>query len=94
MKYLVNCNVAPYDVYIGRPSKWGNPFSHISTSSALFKVPTREMVIECYAEWLFTQDHLLIQIPTLAGKILGCHCPPLRCHGEILVQLANPNEVL
>ena len=23
---VVNCKKEPYDVYIGRPSKWGNPF--------------------------------------------------------------------
>ncbi|MDQ5843653.1 MAG: DUF4326 domain-containing protein [Thermoproteota archaeon] len=23
---VVHCKVEPFDVYIGRPSKWGNPF--------------------------------------------------------------------
>jgi hypothetical protein len=27
-KYVVHCKKDKYDVYIVRPSKWGNPFSH------------------------------------------------------------------
>jgi hypothetical protein len=23
---VVHCKVEPFDIYIGRPSKWGNPF--------------------------------------------------------------------
>jgi len=26
---VVHCKREPYDVYIGRGSKWGNPFTHI-----------------------------------------------------------------
>ena len=29
MTKVVHCKKELYDVYIGRPSKWGNPFSHI-----------------------------------------------------------------
>jgi hypothetical protein len=25
-EHVVHCKREPYDVYIGRPSKWGNPF--------------------------------------------------------------------
>ncbi len=25
---VVHCKIEDYDVYIGRPSKFGNPFSH------------------------------------------------------------------
>lgn len=27
-RMVVHCKREPYDVYIGRGSKWGNPFSH------------------------------------------------------------------
>lgn len=32
----------PYDIYIGRGSKWGNPFSHMDGTTAKFKVLTRK----------------------------------------------------
>lgn len=31
---VVHCKKAPYDVYIGRPGPWGNPFSHQSGTLA------------------------------------------------------------
>jgi len=35
------------------------------------------------------QWHLLDQLDNLQGKVLGCHCKPLACHGDILAELAN-----
>ena len=40
----------PYDIYIGRGSKWGNPFSHMDGTQALYKVATRQEAVEKYAE--------------------------------------------
>ena len=79
---VVNCKHDAYDVYIGRPSVWGNPYS-------IGKHGTREEVIEKYREWLSGQWHLLDQLDNLQGKVLGCHCAPLACHGDILAELAN-----
>ena len=31
------------------------------------------------------------KVKQLKGKALGCHCYPLRCHGEHLKQLADGN---
>lgn len=79
---VANCKTDHYDVYIGRPSKWGNPFS-------IGKHGTREEVIEKYREWLSGQWELLDSLDELEGKVLGCHCKPLACHGDILVELVN-----
>ena len=35
---VVHCKKEPYDVYIGRPSKWGNPYSHKDNTKAQFKL--------------------------------------------------------
>lgn len=43
MGKVVHCKREPYDVYIGRPSKWGNPF-------VIEKDGTRKEVIEKYKE--------------------------------------------
>jgi hypothetical protein len=81
-KWVVHCKRSQYDVYIGRPSKWGNPFE-------IGKDGNRQDVIEKYRAWIMMQPDLLSQVHTLKGKILGCWCAPLPCHGDVLVDLAS-----
>jgi hypothetical protein len=69
-------------VYIGRPSKWGNPFS-------IGKDGTRDEVIAKYLEYVLNNDELMAELPELKGKRLGCWCAPLACHGDILAELAE-----
>ena len=76
MTKVVHCKKEPYDIYIGRPSKWGNPFT-------IGKDGTREEVILKYIDWLEQQPQLLAQISELKGKTLGCWCHPKPCHGDI-----------
>ncbi len=78
-----------YDVYIGRGSKWGNPYSHKEGTKAKFKVNTREEAIEAYREYITNGNgkHLLNDLHELEGKILGCYCAPKACHGEVLISL-------
>lgn len=79
----------PYDIYIGRGSKWGNPFSHLDSALAQFRVKTREEAIEKYGEWIMTQPKLLADLHELKGKTLCCYCKPQICHGDILVELVS-----
>jgi len=74
---VVHCKKEKYDVYIGRPSKWGNPFS-------IGKDGTREDVISKYEIYIMNKPDLIQALPELQGKILGCWCKPLACHGDIL----------
>lgn len=77
---VVHCKKEPYDVYIGRPSKWGNPFE-------VGKDGTREEVIEKYREWIMNNDDLLLDIMELDGKVLGCWCKPMSCHGDVFLEI-------
>ena len=88
---VVHCQKEDYDVYIGRPSIWGNPFTHIKDrdTKAQFLVKNRETAISKYREWIQTQPHLMEKLESLRGKRLGCWCKPLSCHGDILVELLN-----
>ena len=82
MKYVVHCRREPFDVYIGRPSVWGNPFP--------LTLGTRAEVIEAYEDWIRTQPELVARAKQeLKGKVLGCYCAPLPCHGDVLVRIAN-----
>lgn len=89
MSRVVHCKRAPHDVYIGRPSRWGNPFSHRAGTAARYRVATREAAVAAYAEWVLTQPELVAALPELRGKVLGCWCAPLACHGDVLAKLAN-----
>jgi hypothetical protein len=92
-KYVVHCKQSAYDIYIGRPSKWGNPFSHKLGTLAQYKVDTREEAIECYRNYIFATPWLLQAAKQeLKGKILGCFCFPQSCHGEILAEVANAED--
>ncbi|WP_370973615.1 DUF4326 domain-containing protein [Amycolatopsis sp. cg9] len=78
---VVHCKQARYDVYIGRGSKWGNPFQIGIDGS-------RDEVIDLYEQWLLDQPHLMSALGELADKTLGCWCAPRSCHGEVLARLA------
>jgi len=77
---VVHCKREPFDIYIGRPSKWGNPFK-------IGKDGNREEVIELYRNYIIATPHLLLSLPELRGKILGCWCAPKACHGDVLIEL-------
>lgn len=91
---VVHCKREPYDVYIGRPSKWGNPFSHQDGTLANTITETREEAVALYEKWLTAQPDLMADLPELRGKVLGCWCSPKACHGDVLVRLANDGEAV
>lgn len=70
-------------VYVGRPSKFGNPF-------VLRNEEERTAVIEKYRSWIIRQP-LLIQAAKkeLRGKNLVCWCSPRACHADVLIEIAN-----
>ncbi|WP_245665686.1 DUF4326 domain-containing protein [Actinoplanes subtropicus] len=81
-------------VYVGRPTRFGNPFP-----AGYFG---REQAVQLYREWLAGADHLgytdadqrrraiLDGLPDLAGRDLACWCPPGEaCHADVLLDLAN-----
>lgn len=85
MTEVVNLRTEKYDVYIGRPSKWGNPF-------LIGRDGTRQQVIEKYRKYIQSNPILMLSIKELAGKKLGCYCHPAPCHGDILAELAEQYE--
>jgi hypothetical protein len=67
-------------VYVGRPSKWGNPF-------VIGRDGSRDDVIAKYRAWIVRQPALMAALHELSGKDLVC--APERCHAEVLIELAN-----
>jgi Domain of unknown function (DUF4326) len=76
-----NTKYAPDAIYVGRPTKWGNPF-------VIGKDGDREHVIKLYYEWLMTEGPI-DDIEELRGKDLICWCAPQACHADILLERAN-----
>ena len=81
---VVHCKKGPYDVYIGRGSKWGNPFK-------IGRDGNREQVIEKYRDYILDGDgkHLLSHLHELKNKTLGCWCKPKDCHGDVLKEMVE-----
>jgi hypothetical protein len=82
MERVVNKRTDQFDVYIGRGSKWGNPF-------IIGQDGNRDQVIAKYRRWLFDNPELMADLDELSGKTLGCFCKPERCHGDVLVAALN-----
>lgn len=74
-------------VYVGRSSKWGNPFIMQSESD-------REDVVYLYRERLVAQVRFgEVDLSALRGKDLVCWCPlDQPCHADILLEIANSRE--
>lgn len=72
-----------YDVAIGRPSKWGNPF-------VIGQDGTRREVVEKYANYAWNSP-LIGDLDELYGKRIGCagNCAPELCHGDVLRALCH-----
>ncbi|KAF3980730.1 MAG: DUF4326 domain-containing protein [Methylococcales symbiont of Iophon sp. n. MRB-2018] len=80
-----------YDVYIGRGSDWGNPYAVGFGASPGEEQNDRDEAIRKYKydfERNFLQNSKEDALK-LKGKILGCHCKPLACHGDVLAEYLN-----
>lgn len=90
MTKVVNKHFEEYDIYIGRGSKWGNPYTHIKDkkTKAEFIVDTREESLEKYEEYLRKRPDLLNSLSELKDKRIACFCVPHNpCHGHIIIKL-------
>ena len=78
---VVNKYQESFDVYIGRGSKWGNPF-------VIGRNGGRAEVIAKYRRYLWARIEQgqvsLDDLLALDGKRLGCFCKPLPCHGDVI----------
>jgi hypothetical protein len=96
---VVNRHKGPYDVYIGRGSKFGNLFE-------IGKDGDRTEVIEKFKIYFYRKlkkERYRKIVESLRGKRLGCSCRPddgfrgrVLCHGQIIVaylEKIKPEEV-
>jgi len=92
---IVNLKDEPYDVYIGRGSKWGCPYTIIKDRPTLAKeiVDTKEEALAKYKEYVLASPELMASLDELEGKTLGCFCKPESCHGDVLLELLTQKKL-
>lgn len=83
MTLLVHKDHNKYDVYIGRPSRWGNPYR-------IGRDGTRDQVNEKYRAYLKRKiksgEVTKLDLIDLDNKVLACYCTPRPCHGDVLIK--------
>lgn len=67
---------------VDRWTPWGNPYT-------LGPDGNRDEVCDAYQHYFKFKKSLHDKLGNLKGKALGCHCWPLRCHGDYLKKLAD-----
>ena len=85
--YARHCKREAYEVYVGRPSAYGNPWSLDTDGS-------RETVVAKFRDWFSRNpDFIRFVRRTLEGKTLGCWCSPNACHADVLAEFANDESI-
>ena len=96
-------NIPAGAVYVGRPSKYGNPFKvgrRLGCGPPLFthsvflcqmqKEDDRDRVCEQFEDYMASHPDLVAEVRReLKGKHLICFCAPRRCHADTLLRIAN-----
>jgi hypothetical protein len=78
-----HCNCEKHDVYVGRPSEFGNEFVEGRDG-------TREECVAKHKVKLLADATRLVRVKAaLKGKNLVCWCTPKPCHAETLLEIAN-----
>ncbi len=83
--------ITPNAVYVGRPSKWGNPFkiNDPLMPPHLTREEKQKAVVDEYRRYILANPELMSQLAELKGKDLVCWCSPLPCHADVLLSLSN-----
>lgn len=97
----------PNTVYVGRPTKWGNPFIVSSDPDRLEHYADYRKNVDLWDGWplkdaatavaayrdMIAKRLSPIDVAELRGKNLACWCPlDQPCHADVLLDLANSKE--
>lgn len=95
MTRVVNLKNESFDIYIGRGSKWGCPYTIIKDRPTLadFIVDSKEEALAKYKEYVLASPELMEALDELEGKVLGCFCKPELCHGDVLLELLSKKKM-
>jgi len=78
-----------YDIFIGRPSKWGNPFRLADYGN------DRKYVLRLFTDWINRPEQAKLKADgkaKLRGQRIGCFCEPEDCHGHVWAAICDGKE--
>ena len=77
-------------VYVGRPTRSGNPFV-VADETADGGASSRTEAVRRYRSWLAARPAMVAAARSeLAGRDLACWCPLEEpCHADVLLEVAN-----
>lgn len=98
----VNIRFEPHDVYVGRAGLgqdgyWGNPIvkgQQCIVCDNVHTVPSE--TIECFRIYFIIRledNEFRRRTLSLKGKRLGCFCKPRPCHGDVIAEWVNSQEI-
>lgn len=89
----------PNTIYVGRPTKWGNPYRIGDIDGVTGNIITPELAVTLFSlmwrqsAWSPIIDNILLD---LRGHNLACWCPlkdehgnHVPCHADTLLEMAN-----
>ena len=78
----------PNTIYVGRPTRWGNPYKISKQQPAARCV---ELYRAEWADYLAREADALPRLKrNLGGRNLACFCPlDQPCHADVLLEIAN-----
>lgn len=82
-KRTAGWRMPPNTIYVGRGSKWGNPFTFANSGNTH---PAVRFACEVAP---------LLDVSPLCGKDLACWCSlTAECHADVLLELANESAAV
>lgn len=82
---VVHCKQSPYDILIDRTTIFGNPFPEWKWG--------REGCIQKHRTYFYARlerdPEFKAKVLELEGKVLGCWCKPLLCHGDTIAEFLS-----
>lgn len=83
----------PNTVYVGRPTKWGNPYKVGALIGPFSDGPriTHQIAVEWYRDWLIEQVvYKRLNLDEIQGKDLACFCQEGEpCHADVLIEFCR-----
>lgn len=95
-KRVAGWRMSPNTVYVGRPTKWGNPCPLKSPENQEWF--NHRFATEQFSYWIQKEEQAELRDDIrlkLKGKNLACWCREgLPCHADVLLEIANDGQEL
>ena len=98
-KRVAGWRIPPNTAYVGRPTKWGNPWPVTPASERSHGVGEDfyyRRAVEAFSFWIEDEEQAALRSDIrlkLKGKDLACWCKEsMPCHADVLLQIANDKQ--